>query len=174
MDNPQEKKDENQDLQQQSIQRLPQTDEYLSKAEYLPQAENSSQAAKDLPQAENLSQATKDFPQAESLPQAAKDLPQAAAGGKDADWQLKDIDGISEGAGGQPKGEPGDKSGKEFLRALSFFSQIGITMAACVFIGVILGKYLDNLLGTSPWLLLVFSLLGAGAAFKSLFDLGNK
>ncbi len=68
------------------------------------------------------------------------------------------------------KGGPG----RELLRALSFFSQIGITMAACVLIGVLLGKFLDGLLGTSPWLLLVFSLLGAGAALKAVFDLGNK
>jgi ATP synthase protein I len=61
-----------------------------------------------------------------------------------------------------------------FLRALSFFSQVGIIMAACVFVGVFLGRFLDGLLGTSPWLLLVFSFLGAAAAFKSLFDLASK
>jgi len=65
-------------------------------------------------------------------------------------------------------------AGREFFRAVAFFSQVGITMAACVFVGVMLGKFLDERLGTSPWLLLVFSLLGAGAAFKSLFDLGKK
>lgn len=59
------------------------------------------------------------------------------------------------------------------LRALSFLSQIGITMAACVFIGVWIGRFLDKLLGTMPWLLLLFALLGAGAALKVLFDLGK-
>jgi len=63
---------------------------------------------------------------------------------------------------------------KTFLKALSFFSQVGITMAACVFIGVLLGKFLDDRFGTSPWLLLAFSLLGAMAAFKALFDLAGK
>ena len=58
----------------------------------------------------------------------------------------------------------------KFFKDLTNFMQIGITMAASVLIGVLLGKYLDNLLGTSPWLLLVFSLFGAGAAIKSLFD----
>ena len=62
----------------------------------------------------------------------------------------------------------------KLLHALSFFSQVGITMAACVFIGVLLGGAFDRLLGTAPWLLLIFSLLGVGAAFKSLFDLANK
>ena len=62
----------------------------------------------------------------------------------------------------------------ELRRALTFFSQISVTIIACVVIGVLLGRFLDNLLGTSPWLLLVFSLLGAAAAFKSIFDIANK
>ena len=60
------------------------------------------------------------------------------------------------------------------LRALSFASQIGITMAACVLIGVLCGKFLDDLLSTAPWLLLVFSLLGVAASFKVLFDLAKR
>ena len=66
------------------------------------------------------------------------------------------------------------KWGGELVRALSLFSQIGFTIAACVLVGVFLGRFLDNLLGTRPWLLLVFSLLGAGAAFKSLFEFTQK
>lgn len=58
----------------------------------------------------------------------------------------------------------------ETLRALAHFSQIGITVAASVFTGVMLGKILDNFLGTTPWLLLIFSLMGAGAAIKSIFE----
>ena len=59
----------------------------------------------------------------------------------------------------------------QMLRAFSLFSQIGITMATCVLVGVILGRLLDDALGTSPWLPLLFSLLGAGASFKALYDL---
>jgi ATP synthase protein I len=44
-------------------------------------------------------------------------------------------------------------------------------MAASVLVGVLLGKYLDGLFGASPWFLLVFSLLGAGAAIKALFNI---
>lgn len=62
----------------------------------------------------------------------------------------------------------------ETLRAIAYFSQIGVTMAATVLVGVLLGKYLDDLLGTTPWLLLVFSLLGGGAAIKSLFHFPNE
>jgi len=71
---------------------------------------------------------------------------------------------------------PNDKKKQRggVLRALSFASQIGVTMAACVIIGVFLGRYLDNLLHTSPWLLLLFSLLGMAAAFRSIFSLAKK
>ncbi|MCL2812357.1 MAG: AtpZ/AtpI family protein [Clostridia bacterium] len=62
---------------------------------------------------------------------------------------------------------------KKLLQALSFFSQIAITMASCVLIGVILGSLLDRLFGTAPTLLLIFSFLGVGAAIKSLFDMGK-
>ena len=60
------------------------------------------------------------------------------------------------------------------MRALAYFSQIGITLFACVLIGVFLGRFLDRILGTSPWLLLVFSLLGVVAAFREIFRLLKK
>ena len=62
----------------------------------------------------------------------------------------------------------------EIVRGLTFLSQVAFNIVACIAIGVFLGKTLDDWLGSSPWLLLVFSLLGAAAAFKSMFDLANK
>ena len=70
-----------------------------------------------------------------------------------------------------PKQKKEGNERREFAKALTFLSQIAITMAACVFIGVLLGNFLDRLLGTSPWLLLIFSLLGIGASFKALIDM---
>ena len=64
---------------------------------------------------------------------------------------------------------PGEK--REILRALGLFGQIGTTMAACVLVGVLGGKYLDSLLGTAPWLLIVGAVIGAASAFKALYDL---
>jgi len=64
--------------------------------------------------------------------------------------------------------------GKEFMRALSVLSQIGITIVVCVAVGIFLGLLLDRLLGTSPWLLIVLTLLGIIAAFKSIFDFARK
>jgi ATP synthase protein I len=67
------------------------------------------------------------------------------------------------------------KSGRNDLyNALRFFSQIALSIIACVAIGVFLGIWLDRLLGTSPWLLLAFSFLGMGAAFKSIIELGKR
>lgn len=56
------------------------------------------------------------------------------------------------------------------MRALANFSQIGVTMAASVLVGVFLGRFLDGLFNTSPWLLLFFSLCGVAAAIRSLFN----
>lgn len=59
------------------------------------------------------------------------------------------------------------------VKAIANFSQVGVTMAASVLVGVFLGKFLDNFFHTSPWLLLLFSLFGVGAAIKSLFNWPN-
>jgi len=66
------------------------------------------------------------------------------------------------------------QQGDGFIRALSFLSQIGVTIIACIAVGILLGRVLDTLLGTTPWLLLVFTLLGVVAAFKSIFDIAKK
>ena len=60
------------------------------------------------------------------------------------------------------------------LGAVMFVSQMGATIIICVAVGLAAGYYLDKLLGTSPWLLLVFTLLGIAAAFKSIFDFAKK
>lgn len=72
--------------------------------------------------------------------------------------------------GEHENGDHKPQKNNDMIRTLAYFSQIGVTMGATVLIGVLLGKYLDDLFGTSPWLLLIFSFLGAGAALKSLFN----
>jgi len=71
-----------------------------------------------------------------------------------------------------PRGDKGQGNG--FIRAFALLSQIGITIVACVGVGIFLGWLLDRLLGTQPWLLLVCTLLGTAAAFKSIFDFSKK
>jgi len=76
------------------------------------------------------------------------------------------------GVGFMPRGHKG--TGNDFMRAFALLSQIGITIVACVGVGIFLGWLLDRLLGTQPWLLLVCTLLGIAAAFKSIFDFAKK
>jgi len=71
---------------------------------------------------------------------------------------------------------PGDKkkdNKSEMIKGLSLVSQISITIIACIVIGIFLGRFLDSLFGTEPWLLIVFLFLGIGAAIKYIFDLGK-
>jgi len=70
--------------------------------------------------------------------------------------------------------ERNKKQREDFARALSQFSQIGFTIAACVLVGVFLGQFIDGLLDTAPTFLLLFSLFGAAASLKLLFDMAKK
>jgi len=63
---------------------------------------------------------------------------------------------------------------RAILRAMGLMSQIAFIFVACVVIGLVIGRFLDDWLGTSPWLLLVFVLLGCVSAFKAVFDLSKK
>ncbi len=51
------------------------------------------------------------------------------------------------------------------------FSTIGLEMGLAVVLGLFVGQYLDDYLGTEPWMLLLFLLFGAAAAFRNLFRL---
>jgi ATP synthase protein I len=69
----------------------------------------------------------------------------------------------SEGRGnGVRRGAAGVVSGMEF-------AGIGIQFAATILVFVFAGVWLDNRLGTSPWLLLVFVFVGAAGGFYSMY-----
>ena len=67
-----------------------------------------------------------------------------------------------------------NNSGGDISYAISFMAQLGFTMAGCIVIGVLLGRWLDGLLGTSPWMVLVCSLLGVVAAFMSIYKIASR
>ena len=67
-----------------------------------------------------------------------------------------------------------DKHTGEIFRAVGLFTQLGISMASCIFVGVIAGKYLDKWLGTSPGFLILGSIIGGAASFKLLYDIAIK
>jgi len=71
------------------------------------------------------------------------------------------------------------KQRREIVNALALLTQLGLSAAACVLIGVMAGRFLDGRLGTSPWLLIAFTVMGAAAAIKVMYDtamknIGNK
>lgn len=51
----------------------------------------------------------------------------------------------------------------------SRYAAVGIEMAVSVVAGLLIGMLLDRWLGTAPWLVLVFLVLGAFAGFRALF-----
>jgi len=59
-------------------------------------------------------------------------------------------------------------------RAMAMMTQIAFTVIGCIFAGVFLGRFLDNWLDTSPWLLIIFLLLGCLASFKGIIDVAKK
>jgi F0F1-type ATP synthase assembly protein I len=67
-----------------------------------------------------------------------------------------------------------DKEGKKLFRTLGYLSTIGLTMALSVGIGAVLGHWLDEKFGTTPWLFFVFLGFGIAAAFRNLHRMYKK
>lgn len=63
---------------------------------------------------------------------------------------------------------------RQILQGVSMVWNLSFGMAACVFIGFFLGRWLDRLFGTVPVLIILFTLLGFAASFKMLFDAAKK
>ena len=63
---------------------------------------------------------------------------------------------------------------RQLFRTLGFLSSVGISMVAATFIGLAMGYYLDKWLGTSPWLTLVFLVLGIVSGFRNIFILTRR
>ena len=56
----------------------------------------------------------------------------------------------------------------KWLRKTWLASSIGLTLALSIIIGWAFGSWLDRKLGTDPWLMLVFTLLGIVAGFVEM------
>jgi len=70
---------------------------------------------------------------------------------------------------GRPK--KGAKRKRAFRSASTWLnvSIVGIQFPVAIAIGFLFGRWLDNSLGTTPWLMIVFSLFGITAGFVNLF-----
>jgi len=63
-----------------------------------------------------------------------------------------------------------EEKDRKLFRMLGALSTVGITLVVSTVIGYFIGHYLDGRFGTTPWLTLVFLLLGIAAGFKNLYD----
>jgi ATP synthase protein I len=55
------------------------------------------------------------------------------------------------------------------FRKLAELSSIGLMLPSSIIVGLFFGYVLDRWLGTGPWLLLVFTVLGVVSGLLSLF-----
>ena len=55
------------------------------------------------------------------------------------------------------------------LRRLAELSSIGLILPSSIAVGLFFGYFLDRRLGTAPWLLLTFTVLGIASGLLSLF-----
>lgn len=70
-----------------------------------------------------------------------------------------------------PLNEPEKEEVRKTTRSWMKYSGMAVQMIGVILAFVFAGKYLDQWLGTDPWLVLVMSLLGVGSAlYVSLKD----
>lgn len=63
----------------------------------------------------------------------------------------------------------GDKH-RELIDQLSTAGTIGLHLVSSTFVGMAIGWFLDDWLGTKPWLLLVMLLFGIVAGFRNVLQ----
>lgn len=63
---------------------------------------------------------------------------------------------------------------RELFKSLGFLSSVGICMVASILIGMAMGYYLDQWLGTAPWMLLIFLGFGIASGFRNIFILTER
>ena len=63
-----------------------------------------------------------------------------------------------------------DKPRRPDLRRLSELASLGLVLPSSIAVGLFFGYFLDRWLGTDPWLLLTFTVLGIVSGLLSLFQ----
>jgi len=82
---------------------------------------------------------------------------------KDLDDRLRRARATADRASG---GKPGREAGRS---GIGFAMRLGVELVAALIAGVAIGYFLDRWLGTKPWLMLVFFLLGSAAGFLNVY-----
>ena len=81
---------------------------------------------------------------------------------QDLDRRLRDAKARRGGRKADGQGDPRDGG-------LAFAVRIGVDLVAALAVGVGIGVLLDRWLGTSPWFLLLFFVLGAAAGMLNVY-----
>jgi ATP synthase protein I len=68
----------------------------------------------------------------------------------------------------------GPKTNKGGYRKWAAMSSLGLMLPSSIIVGLFFGYLLDSFLGTHPWMLLLFLLLGTVSGFYSLLRGLNK
>ncbi len=63
---------------------------------------------------------------------------------------------------------------RELIKSLGFLSSVGISVVASTLIGLAMGYYLDEWLGTTPWFTLFFLALGIVSGFRNIYILTDR
>ena len=63
----------------------------------------------------------------------------------------------------------GERPRRPDMRRLAELSSIGLLLPSSIAVGLFIGYLLDRWLGTAPWLLLAFTVLGIVSGLLSLF-----
>jgi ATP synthase protein I len=63
---------------------------------------------------------------------------------------------------------------KPVFKQLMQASSVGINLVLSTFVGLAMGYGLDSLFHTSPWLTIIFLILGIIAGFRELFRMARK
>jgi ATP synthase protein I len=63
---------------------------------------------------------------------------------------------------------------RSLVRQLMRASMVGIQLVVATFVGFFIGRYLDKLFGTFPWLTIIFLVLGLVAGFRDLFRMARE
>ncbi|ATW25983.1 AtpZ/AtpI family protein [Candidatus Formimonas warabiya] len=64
-----------------------------------------------------------------------------------------------------------DKDRQKVLQALALVSTIGFEMATCVVLGFFAGRFLDQKMGTDPWLMLGGVICGVVVGMIGIYTL---
>lgn len=73
----------------------------------------------------------------------------------------------------QPNVLPASPGGRKF-RALAQLASVGIELSVSTIVGMLGGRWLDDKLGSAPWLMLLGLVFGVAAGMRSLIRTARK